>query len=132
MKWILNHLNELMIAIVAVLAPEIGIMVAVGCLILFDMITGIAAAYKVKTPVTSRKMSRTISKTIFYTIAILAGVAIQYIMSDVLPVTKIVAGVISIVEATSIFENLYKITGVNYMKYLKGIFERQLNKGENN
>ena len=130
MKWIQNHLMELMAAILAVLAPEIGIMIAIGCLITFDMITGIAAAYKIKTPVTSRKMSRTISKSIFYTIAILAGVAIQYIISDALPVTKLVAGVISLVEGKSIFENLYKITGVNYLDSLKRVFQRDLNSGE--
>lgn len=119
-----------MIAIAAVLAPELGLMIAVGFLIMFDMTTGIAAAYKIKTPVTSRKMSRTISKTIFYTIAILAGVCLQFIMGDALPVTKIIAGVIALVEGKSIFENLYKLTGINYLNSLKNVFQRNLNPGE--
>lgn len=122
--WFIRHCTEIVIAIIAVLSPLTGIMVSVGCLIAFDFISGIAAAHKRGESITSRKMSMTVSKIIFYNLALFTAVGLQFLIVDVLPITKLIAGVIGMVEAKSIYENIGDILGINMWKVIVDYMKR--------
>ena len=130
--WILKHLSDIIISIIAVLTPMIGIMIATGLLIAFDFISGIAAAIKRKEDITSRKMSQTIAKIIFYNIALFTSMGVQYLMSDVMPVTKLIVGVIAMVEAKSIYENIGYILGINFWDVIRQYISRNQNETKDN
>ena len=72
-------LYSLLVAMVAILAPIQGALIAVGFLIATDTVCGMWAAHKQNSPITSRKFSRLISKVIFYNLAILSALAIEYL-----------------------------------------------------
>lgn len=128
--WILKHLVDILIAVVSILAPMSGIIISVFCLIAFDFISGIAAAHHRGEKITSRKMSNTISKVIFYNLSLFTSVAVQYLVSDVLPITKLIAGVIAMVEAKSIYENIGGILGINFWTIIKQYIDRNQNAGK--
>lgn len=105
-------LSKLFLASLAALAPIHMVMITVGVLILADLITGIWAALKRGEKVSSAAMRRTISKIFIYQLAVVTGFMLEtYILDGVLPVAKIVAGVIGMVEFKSILENSNHIVG---------------------
>lgn len=109
-------LYKLLIAIVAVLAPIQAIIGTVGLLIMLDMISGMLAARKRGEKITSAAMRRTISKMFIYQGVVISGFMLEhYILDGILPISKIVAGVIGMVEFKSILENANKITGADIM-----------------
>ena len=104
-------LKSLMV-IGAVLAPIKMVMITVGFLILADLITGIWAAIKRGEEINSSAMRRTISKMFVYQITVIGGFLLEtYILSGSVPVSKIVAGVIGMVEFKSVLENSNVIVG---------------------
>lgn len=77
------------------------------------------AARKRGEPITSSNLRKTISKiVIFQTAILLAFLTEHYMMADLLPVSKIVAGYIGMTEYTSILENLNDINGGSIFKAL--------------
>lgn len=113
-EWLIN----LVVAVMAVLAPIQSIMIVVAILIGADFITGIMKAYKLKEAITSRALARSIYKMCFYQLAVLSAFLLEtYLIPGVLPVTKLVAGVIGLTEFLSVLENTQKVTGVD----LKGV-----------
>lgn len=105
-------LSKLFLASLAALAPIHMVMITVGVLILADLTTGIWAAIKRGEKVSSAAMRRTISKIFIYQLAVVTGFMLEtYILDSVLPVAKIVAGVIGMVEFKSILENSNHIVG---------------------
>lgn len=111
-------LSNLVVAVMAVLAPIQSIMIVVAILIGVDFITGIMKAYKLKEAITSRALARSIYKMCFYQLAVLSAFLLEtYLIPGVLPVTKLVAGVIGLTEFLSILENTQKVTGAD----LKGV-----------
>lgn len=111
-------LSNLVVAVMAVLAPIQSIMIVVAILIGADFITGIMKAYRLKEAITSRALARSIYKMCFYQLAVLSAFLLEtYLIPDVLPVTKLVAGVIGLTEFLSVLENTQKVTGVD----LKGV-----------
>ncbi len=110
---------KLALVIVAVLAPIHAMLIVVGILIVADMVTGVWAAFKRGERVNSASLRRTISKFVIYNIAVISGFLLErYLLSDIFPVSKIVAGVIGLVEFTSIMENLGSISGQNVFKLI--------------
>ena len=104
--WILKYSAELMIAIMAVLSPITPILITVGILVGVDFIFAIYVAYKNKVKITSNKMSKTISKLLLYTMTIICIFLLEkFIMGDVLPLSRVAATLIGIVELKSILEN---------------------------
>lgn len=101
-----------LISICAVFAPiKAGLLTAL-VLIIADTITGVMAAHKRKEPITSAGLRRSISKLIVYELAILLGyLAEHYLMSDYLPATKIISGMVGAVELKSVLENLDALGG---------------------
>ena len=104
--WIIKYSTELMIAIMAVLSPITPILITVGILVGVDFIFAIYVAYKNKVKITSNKMSKTISKLLLYTITIICIFLLEkFIMGDVLPLSRVAATLIGVVELKSILEN---------------------------
>lgn len=105
-------LKSAALAIFAIFAPVHTVMATVGALICIDLISGIMAARKRKEPVTSAALRRTLSKMIIYQIAVISGfLAEHYMLGDSLPIVKLIAATIGLVEMKSILENLNDING---------------------
>lgn len=110
---------SLLLSLVAVLAPVKSTLIAVGVLIVADLITGLVASAKKKEPITSAGLRRTVTKMFVYQLAVISGfIAEKYLIGDLMPVTKIVSGMIGIVELKSIFENLNIVSGENLLKQI--------------
>ena len=124
-EWILKHLFEIFIAIAAVIAPIKPLIIAVGFLIFFDLITGLKKAHTLKESITSKRLSDTVTKIIFYNIAIFTSLTIQYITTDIIPVVKLVASGIAAIEGYSIFENISIITGKDFKTILSDILNKK-------
>ena len=110
-------LVKLFLASLAALAPIHMVMITVGTLITVDLVTGIWAAIKRGDKVQSSAMRRTISKVLIYQLAVITGFMLEtYILGGIIPVSKIVAGVIGMVEFKSILENSNHIVGTDIFK----------------
>lgn len=110
-------LNKLLLASMAALAPIKMVMITVGFLIITDLITGIWAAKKRGESISSAAMRRTVSKIFIYQLTVISGFMLEtYILEGLIPVAKIVAGVIGMVEFKSILENSNQIVGGDIFK----------------
>jgi hypothetical protein len=108
MSWI----KALAISVFALLAPIHTVMATAGALILLDLILGVIAAHKRKEPITSAALRRTVSKMVAYQLGIVSGFLAQhYMLSDSLPIVKLMAAAIALVEIKSIMENADSING---------------------
>lgn len=107
-----NWLKAISITIVTFLAPIHTVMIACGALIVIDLITGVWAAKKRGEAISSAALRRTVSKILAYEIAIISGYILQkYLMDDIIPVMKLAASAIGLVETISVLENVNSITG---------------------
>lgn len=107
------------ISIVASLAPAKELFAVALGLIFIDLITGVLAARKRGEKIKSAGFRRTVSKFCIYMTAIAVGYWIESIMlKGFLPVSNIAAGLISLVEGKSIFENLDVLNGQPIFKSL--------------
>lgn len=107
------------ISIVSSLAPAKELFAVALALIFIDLITGILAAHKKGEKIKSAGIRRTVSKFCIYMTAIAVGYWIESIMlKGFLPVSNIAAGLISLVEGKSIFENLDVLNGQPIFKSL--------------
>lgn len=106
----------------AILAPIHSLMIATGCLIIIDLITGVWRAIKAKERVTSNKLRRTLSKIVSYQLCLITAFILETYIVQGVPFIKITAGLVSLTEGKSIFENLHKITGINILSSLKKFF----------
>lgn len=124
--------KSIIITTIALLAPVHSVIMTVGFLIFMDLFTGMMAARKRLEPITSSAMRRTVSKMIIYQIAILSAFFCErYLLDGILPVAKLVAGAIGMVELTSVLENGNTILGANIFKViLKRLGSRNDDKGQ--
>jgi hypothetical protein len=107
------------LAALAILAPIQAVLVTVGMLIMVDLALGILAAKKRGEDVNSASMRRTVSKMFIYELVIIMGYLLQhYLMDDVVPVAKICAAAIGMVEFKSILENADAVNGGSVLKTL--------------
>jgi phage-related holin len=114
-KWLWN----VCVSMVGVLAPIKAILLTVGVLIVFDLITGLMAARKRKESLSSAGLRRSISKLVVYQIAVISAFLVEvYMVESVLPISKFVAGLIGMVELTSIFENINVFFGKNMFVFI--------------
>jgi phage-related holin len=103
--------------------PIVPLVLAVGVLSLTDTITGIAKAKKIGERIHSSKMTRTITKMVFYAIAIILGRLMEVHFIPWMPIAQITAGYIALVEFKSNMENIGLLTGTDLWKGLKERFE---------
>ena len=102
-------LFKLILIVIATLAPIHHLVFTVIFLIFSDLITGLAGARRLGIPITSSAMSTTIGKLFVYNAALITSHITEIHMLNDLPITKLVACYIGLVELTSILENLNKI-----------------------
>lgn len=95
--------------LIAFLTPIQAILIAVLCLTVFDTITGIWAAYRRKEPITSCRMRQCLSKVLIYNISIIIAHMMNTYLITWLPIVKIIASLIGLIEGLSFFENVYYI-----------------------
>lgn len=120
-----HFLYNLFLSLVAVFSPITPLILTVGFLIALDFFVGIYRAFKLKEPISSRKMGNTISKMLLYQCTILSLYVFEvYILDSALPITKIGAGLISIVEIKSLDENIQKITGISVYDRIVKVLKR--------
>lgn len=103
----------------AFFAPIIGSMIAVGFLIGIDTVMGVLGARKQGQPVTSKKLGRVITKTLVYQLLIIASHLITVYLFPLLPLVSITLGFLALTEFLSIAENFQKVTGANFIAYVK-------------
>ena len=107
-EWLIKGL----VVTLTILSPIKPMLIACGILIMADTITGMLAAHKRKEPIQSAEMRRSITKLVVYQIAIISAFVLEkYMLGNLVPVSKIVAGVIGMVEFKSILENVSTIAG---------------------
>jgi hypothetical protein len=112
-----QFLEGLLLSTIAVLAPIKAVMIVVGVLIVVDFVTGYLAARKRGEKFTSAKFRNSITKCLIYQTAVITGFLVErYMMDGVIPVSKIVSGLIASVEFTSVLENLDTIHGSSIFK----------------
>lgn len=105
---------KLGLAGIAALAPIHAVMITVGILIFADLFAGIWAAYKSNEEISSARMRDSLTKILVYQTVIITGYLVEtHLIHGIVPVTKLVAGVIGMVEITSLIENANKILGQN-------------------
>lgn len=97
-----------------VLLPIRPLMIAVSVLVLADLITGIWASKKEGKKITSSGIKKTVAKTLAYQSCIVIAFVIEtWLISD-MPIVKVVGGLIALTEGKSFFENINRITGVDF------------------
>jgi len=112
-----EYIVKFFIMTLALLTPIKPMLIACGFLIFCDMITGILASRKRKERIKSSEMRRSISKFLVYQITIISAFILEiYMLDGLVPVSKVVAGVIGMVEFTSILENTSTIAGTDIVK----------------
>lgn len=110
----------------AVFLPIKELMLTIGFLVGADMVVGIWKALKLKQRIRSRRMSDTITKLLLYQIAIMSGFLIEsFIISELIPITKLVATVIAVIEFKSIIESIESVTGKDLWSKIKTIIGRK-------
>lgn len=114
-----KFLEGLLVSIVAIFAPIKMMIITTGILIAADLITGMLAARKRGEKITSAGIRRTTSKSAVYLAAICLGFMVEVFMIDhLVPISKIVSGLIGITEIKSVFENLDVISGNPILKQI--------------
>ena len=115
----MDKIKAFSLALLSVFAPIKGIMLTAFALVVVDLITGLLAAKKQGTPITSAAFSRTLIKTAIYQTAIVMGFITEtYLTGDMFPVSKIITSYIGMTELLSLIENLNIISGGSLMKTL--------------
>ena len=102
-------------------------MITIGILVAVDFIFGIYRAWKTKQEITSRKMSHTVTKMLLYNLTVISIWAIEKnITGSDIPITKISAGIICLVEFKSIDETFKLLFGFSIWTKMK----KALGRGE--
>lgn len=105
---------KLLSMMVLVLAPVRPVMIAVGALVIFDFITGVWAAKKLGKKITSNGFKKTIIKSLVYQCTIIVAFILETYLVEGVPIVKAIAGLIGLTEGKSFFENVHKITGIDF------------------
>ena len=115
-----------LLGIATVFLPIKELMITIGFLVAMDMVVGIWKALKLGQRIRSRRMSDTITKLMLYQIAIVSGFLIEtYIITELIPITKLIATVGAIIEFKSIIESIESVTGKDLWSKIKAIIGRK-------
>lgn len=120
-SYILKALGALMI----ILAPIKAAMILVFSMILLDMFFGIWSAIVRGHRINSRTMFRTVSKLFVWEFTIIMTFLIELYLTPGIPISKTILMLAGIIEGKSIFENLYIITKIDFLKILINFFQIQ-------
>jgi hypothetical protein len=115
-----------LLGIATVFLPIKELMITIGFLVAMDMVVGIWKAIKLGQRIRSRRMSDTITKLMLYQIAIVSGFLIEtYVIEQLIPITKLIATVVAIIEFKSIIESIESVTGKDLWSKIKAIIGRK-------
>lgn len=119
LEWILGF-------IVIFLMPQMTAFVAVGCLIMFDFLTGIWASVKSEgwASIQSKRMKDTITKFFMYNVLIITCMIVEEFLITRIPFIEVGLGIIATVEAKSIFENIEKVLNIRILRAFKDVLHR--------
>ena len=107
-----KYLLAIVVTLLGFLAPIHTIMLAVGVLIFGDMILGVWAAKKQGRTITSARLRDTVSKMFIYHLVLIMGFVVEkWLLNDFIPIAKLTASVIGVVEMKSVYENAGIILG---------------------
>jgi len=123
----IDLLTKISLAILAILAPIQASILAVGFLIMADLITGIAAAYKKGESIKSERLKNTAVKMLVYNLLLMSSFIAETYLTPWIPFTNITLSFLAIVEVKSLGENFHNITGINFIIYLKSYLNNKLN-----
>lgn len=99
--------KALAISTLALFAPLKGMIIAAFAMVTVDLVTGLMRAHAQKEPVQSSGLRRTIVKLVAYELSIvLAFICERWLTGDLLPLTKMAAGAVGLVELLSVMENI--------------------------
>lgn len=113
----MKFLQSILVSLLAVFAPIQAIILVTWFLILADLGSGVLAAKKRGEKITSAGFRRTLSKILVYNLAVISGFLVEtYMMANLFPISKLIAGVVALVELKSILENLNSINGTDIFK----------------
>ena len=119
------YLSALLLSIVGIFSPIVPLMLTVGFLIATDFFFALWKAYKRKEKITSRKMYNTVPKIFIYNLMIISVFLLEkYIIQSGVPIEKVAATAIGLVETKSICESFYSLTGIDLMDKFKDLFSR--------
>lgn len=115
-----------LLACLSILLPIKELMLTIGFLVGTDLVVGIWKAVKIGQKIRSRRMSDTITKLLLYQIAIISGFLIEkYVITEMLPIAKLIGTVIAIIEFKSIIESIEAVTGKSLWDKIKSIVGRK-------
>lgn len=101
-------------------APTNASMLAIIVLVAVDLLVGVWASAKEGKAITSFGLRRTVTQKIFpYQVAVLCAHLLETQFLPMLPLMKALAGFIAVTESKSIFENLARITGLNFWEVIR-------------
>lgn len=106
-------------------SPIAIILFTTGALVFADLFTGVFAARKRGEEIHSKKMARSISKIIFYFLAIILSRLMELAFFPQIPIANITAGYIALIEFKSNIENIGVITGIDLWKALINKIHKQ-------
>ena len=100
-------------------------MIVMGFLIIADTVSGIIASVRAGEPFSSRKLANMASKFLLYQLVIISAHAIDlYMIGLPMLLTATLSG-LSLIEFTSIVENVDKATGINLWSYIRNVVKRK-------
>jgi len=115
-----------LLAGLSILLPIKELMLTVGFLVAADLVVGIWKALKLKQRIRSRRMSDTVTKLLLYQLAIISGFLIEkYVLTEILPIAKLIGTVIAIIEFKSIIESIEAVTKQDIWSRIKTIIGRK-------
>ena len=128
-----SHWIKLMSVLVVLFAPIQGIMITIGLAILADTVVGIWKSRKLDQQISSRRLSRVISKMLIYQITIILFFMIdKFILHDLTAniftiewlLTKVIALTLVSIEVFSIDENIRQVRGSGLMEAFKRLIRK--------
>ena len=119
-----KYLPLLIAGIVAYLSPIFTSLIFVGCLVMFDWITGMIKGSKLGT-FNSRAMIKKFYTGSSYLIAIATVRLCEVYFGDDIPLVKPLVAIISLSELQSMRENIEAITGIDVLKHAFNVLQRK-------
>jgi len=108
---------KVIMVLAAIVAPIKAVIFAVGFLVFADLIMGVWAAKKRGETINSAGLRRSVSKLLVYQLSILSAFAVEtYLVTDLIPMVKVLAATIAMVELKSIIESANVILGQDIFK----------------
>jgi len=115
-----------LLASLSVLLPIKELMLTIGFLVFADLVVGLWKAMKLKQRIRSRRMSDTVTKLLLYQLAIISSFLIEkYVITEMLPIAKLVGTVIAIIEFKSIIESIEAVTKQDIWSRIKALIGRK-------